>query len=270
MVEIGGAGDRFNGLSYVSGIQHNINAQNWETHLEVGLSPKWFASEHTDVSVQAAHGLLPTVNGLQIGLVTALEGDSQGEDRVQVRIPMIDPNEEGVWARVATLDAGENRGTFFRPEIGDEVVLGFLDDDPRNAIILGMMNSSAKPAPIAATDDNHEKGIITRSEMKLLFDDDKKSIRMETPNGNKMILSDDTGGITLEDENGNKIILDSEGITLESAGNIALKASSGDLTAEATNVTHTASANFKGEGSGGAEVSSSGSTVIKGSIVQIN
>ena len=37
-------------------------------------------------------------------------------------------------------DAGENRGSFWRPEIGDEVVLGFLNSDPRDAIILGMLN----------------------------------------------------------------------------------------------------------------------------------
>ena len=39
-------------------------------------------------------------------------------------------DEQGVWARVATLDAGNDRGTFFRPEVDDEVVLGFFHDDP--------------------------------------------------------------------------------------------------------------------------------------------
>ena len=48
---------------------------------------------------------------------------------------------------LATLDAGKERGTFFRPEIGDEVVVGFLNDDPRHPVILGMCHSSAKPAP---------------------------------------------------------------------------------------------------------------------------
>lgn len=270
IVEIGGAGDRFNGPVFVSGVQHDINRKNWETQLEVGLSPKWFFQEHEDLMAQPAHGLLPAVNGLHIGLVTALEGDPEGEDRVQVRIPMINPSEEGVWARVASLDAGENRGAFFRPEIGDEVVIGFLDDDPRNPIILGMMNSSAKPAPITATDDNHEKGFVTRSEMKMIFNDDEISFTVETPNGNKIVFSDQDGGITLEDENGNKIVLDSNGIKIESAGDIQFAASSGDVKAEATNITQSANANFKAEGSGGAEISSSGSTVVKGSIVQIN
>ena len=136
-------------------------------------------------------------------------------------------------------------------------------------MVLGMLNSSAKPAPIVASDDNHEKGIFTRSEMKIVFDDDKKSMTMETPNGNKLILSDDDGGITLEDENGNKIVLSSDGITIESANELILKASA-DVNLEGVNVTQKASASFKAEGSAGIEVSSSANAVIKGAMVQIN
>lgn len=269
MIEVKGAGERFNGKVFVSGVQHDLNPQNWETNIMVGLSPEWFACAHDDINVKPSNGLIPSVNGLQIGLVTALEGDPEGEDRIQIRIPMIDPQEEGVWARVATLDAGENRGSAFYPEIGDEVVLGFLDDDPRNAVVLGAMHSSAKPSPITPTDDNHEKGIVTRSEMKILFNDDKNTISIETPNGNIILLSEDDGGITIEDENGNKVQTSSDGIQIESAKDIVLKAS-GDIKMEGVNIECKASANFKAEGSAGGELSSSGSTVLKGSIVQIN
>lgn len=269
IVQLDGAGDRFNGPLFVAGVHHEINTSNWETQLELGLSPAWFSQEYDDINPCPAAGLLPAVNGLQIGLVTALENDPAGEDRVQVRIPMLNPQEEGVWSRVASLDAGENRGAFFRPEIGDEVVLGFLDDDPRNPVILGMLNSSAKPAPLTASDDNHEKGFVTRSDMKVLFDDEKKAVTVQTPKGNKIVLSEDEGGITLEDENGNKIVLDANGITIESSGDLNIKAS-GDATLEGVNVSHKAGANFKAEGSSGAELSTSATAVVKGSIVQIN
>lgn len=269
MVEMLGAGDRFNGKFFVSGVQHDINPQNWETNLEIGLSPEWFAQQYDDINVKPSNGIIPAVNGLQIGLVTALEGDPEGQDRIQVRIPMIDSQEEGIWARLATFDAGENRGSVFRPEISDEVVIGFLDDDPRCGIVLGGLHSSAKPAPIPATDDNFEKGIVTKSEMKLLFDDDKKIIRIETPGGNVMVLSEEDGGITIEDENGNKVQTSSDGILIESAKDIILKAS-GDVKVEGVNIESKASANYKAEGSAGGELSSGGSTVIKGSMVQIN
>jgi Rhs element Vgr protein len=269
VVELAGVGDRFNGNALVAGVRHEIDAKNWETDISFGLAPERFGSVARDIVEAPANGLLPAIGGLQIGLVTALEGDPDGEHRVQVRIPMIDPAEEGVWARVATLDAGDGRGTFWRPEIGDEVVLGFLNDDPRNPILLGMMHSSAKPAPLEAADDNHEKGIFTRSGIKLLFNDDTVVVSLETPNGNKLTLSDEDGAITLVDENNNTVTMNADGITLESAADLNITAS-GDVNIEGTNVTTTASAQLKGEGSSGAEITSSGSTVVKGSVVQIN
>ena len=92
---------------------------------------------------------------------------------------------------------------------------------------------------------------------------------LETPNGNKITVSDDTGSIELEDENGNKATLNSDGITLESASDISITAT-GDVKIEGTNVEIAANANFKAEGSGGAEVSTSAIAVLKGSLVQIN
>lgn len=269
LIDLAGVGERFGGTAFVSGVRHELNIDNWETDVEFGLSPDWFVEEYPGVSGPRAGALLPAVEGLQIGLVTALEGDPEGEYRVQVRIPMIDATEEGVWARVATLDAGDARGSFFRPEIGDEVVLDFLHGDPRNPIILGMLNSSAKPAPLDPSDDNHEKGFVTRSEMKVLFDDDKQEMTLVTPNGNTVVLSDDDGSITLQDENDNKVVLSSDGITLESASDITLKAS-GDVKLEGTNVESSANAQFKAEGSAGAEFSSGGTTVLSGALVQIN
>ena len=170
---------------------------------------------------------------------------------------------------MASLDAGENRGAFFRPEIGDEVIVGFINDDPNHAVVLGMLHSSAKPAPLVASDDNHEKGFFTRSEMKILFNDEKKSIAIETPAGKKIILDEDAGTIVIEDENSNVFTLDSSGVVMETAGDFSIKAS-GDLNLEGTNVNVKANAQFKAEGSAGAEVSTSAVAVLKGSLVQIN
>ena len=105
--------------------------------------------------------------------------------------------------------------------------------------------------------------------LSLLFDDDKKTISIETPNGNKILLTDDEGAILLEDENGNKICMNADGITIESSADLILKAS-GDVSLEGTNIEIKANAEFKAEGSAGAEVSSGGMTAISGSLVQIN
>lgn len=268
ILKLQGVGDRFNGKVYVTGVVHEISEGNWTVSAQFGLNPAWF-SESNAINAQPAAGLLPAISGLQIGIVSQLEEDPEGEDRILVQIPIIDNKEQGIWCRVASLDAGENRGAFFRPEIEDEVIVGFINEDPNDAIVLGMLHSSAKPAPITATDDNHEKGFITRSDMRIMFDDDKKSINITTPAGKLISLDEDAGTIIIEDENANVITIDSNGIVMESAGNIALKAS-GDVSIEGTNVSIAANAEFKAEGAAGAEVSTSAIAVLKGSLVQIN
>ena len=268
IIELKGVGDRFNGNVLVTGIRHAIDTGNWETDVQFGACDCWFYKTE-DIVEKPASGLIPGINGLQVGVVVQLEDDPDGEDRIQVRIPIIDNKEVGTWARVSTLDAGDSRGSFFRPEIGDEVIVGFINDDPRDAVVLGMMNSSAKPAPLAAADDNYQKGFFTKSKMKLLFDDEKKSVTIETPAGKSIVIDDDAGTITAKDENNNKIEMSSDGITIESGADLKLKAT-GDVTIEGTNVTNKANAQFKAEGSAGAELSTSASAVVKGSVVQIN
>lgn len=268
IIKLEGVGDRYNGKAYITAVSHVISDGNWTVNAQFGLNPEWF-SETYDIQAQPAAGLMPAINGLQIGIVSQLEEDPEGEERILVRIPIIDSEEQGVWCRVTSLDAGENRGAFFRPEIGDEVIVGFINQDPSDAIVLGMMNSSTKPAPLVASDDNHEKGFFTRSEMKILFNDDKKSLKISTPAGKLIALDEDEGTILLEDEHSNKITMSSDGITIESAGDIEMKAT-GDVIIEGMNVAISANAEFKAEGTSGAEVSSSAIAVLKGSLVQIN
>jgi Rhs element Vgr protein len=266
LIELAGIGDRFNGTAFVSGVRHEIGGGAWSTDIQFGLPPAT-SDDERDAASPAAGRLLPSVHGLQVGVAMQLQDDPDGEFRVLVKMPLM--GAEGVWARMAQLDAGDTRGSFFRPEIGDEVVLGFLNNDPRSPVILGMLNSSAKAAPLTPSDDNHIKGFVTRSETKLLFDDEKKSIAAETPGGKKITISDDAGSIVLEDENGNSITLNSDGIALESSGKIMLKAG-GDVTVEGVNTEFKASAQLKAEGSAGAELSSSATAVLKGALVQIN
>lgn len=268
VIELSGVGERFNGNAFVTAVRHTITSKNWETDAQFGHSPRWFY-EREDIIDEPASGLLPGVNGLQIGIVTQIGEDPDGEDRVLVRMPLVDPDSEGIWVRVASLDAGENRGFFFRPEIDDEVILGFVNDDPRDPVLLGMLHSSAKPAPFESSDDNHEKGLVTRSEMKLVFNDDEVSLTFETPNGNKIVVSDNESAIQLHDENGNKIKMTSDGITIESAGDVNIKAG-GDVNIEGSNVALKANSQFKAEGNSGVEMRSSATAVIKGSLVQIN
>jgi Rhs element Vgr protein len=267
-LELTGFGNHFNGKHFISAVRHELKDSLWETSIQFGWWPELFTEQYAINQVPAS-GVIAAIPGLQIGVVTALEGDPESEFRIQVKFPLMDNQSDGIWARVALLDAGDNRGSYFMPEISDEVIVGFVNADPRDAIVLGMLNSSSKPAPFTPSDDNDEKGFVTRSEMKLVFNDKKPSITLETPGGRMFTLDDEEKKIILSDKDKNKIEMSSDGIVIESCKDLVLKAKK-DIKGDGVNVEIKASGNFKGEGSGGAKLSSSGTTEVKGSFVNIN
>jgi Rhs element Vgr protein len=276
LVQVDGVGERFNGKVFITAARHEVIDGAWFTHVQFGLSPQWF-SARPDISAPAAGGLLPAIEGLQIGKVVALEGDPDGEDRIRVKLPLIDNAAKGVWSRLATLDAGNKRGWVVRPEIGDEVIVGFINGDPRDAVVLGQLHSSNKPAPIPPADDNHHKGYHSRSEMKVLFDDENKIITISTPAGNSIVISEKDKAITVTDQNNNLLEMKPAGITIkspkdikiEATGKIDIKATQ-DLSLEGLNVKGKANVQLQMEGQAGAKLSSSAIAEIKGSLVQIN
>ena len=276
MVKVAGVGNRFRGNAYVTAVRQDIGQGTWDTHIQFGLDPERYAQRHPDVNDLASAGLIGAIRGLQIGKVVQLEDDPAGEDRILVRVPVIDANALGIWTRVASLDAGADRGAFFRPELDDEVIVGFINDDPRHAVVLGMLHSSAKPAPIIAQDTNHEKGFKTRSGLRVHFHDDTKTVIIDTPVGNSIQLDEQGRKIEIKDQNSNKITMNSQGITLDSPANVEIKAGVNlTLSAAASLSIGGATLSVKADGNVGiegavAKLSAQGITEISGSLVKIN
>ena len=175
---------------------------------------------------------MPGVNGLQIGVVTGAT-DPDDEARVEVKIPALDADNGIVWARLAAPDAGNERGVLFMPEAADEVILGFLNDDPRQAVIIGSVYSSANKPPFKANDKNPEKGIVTRSGMKLVFDDEKKLLIISTSDDNVITINEQDKFVEVKDANKNIVKLSSDGISLESGKDVIIK-STGDVKIQAS------------------------------------
>jgi Rhs element Vgr protein len=267
--KIQGVGNKFDGKAFVSNIQHEYSDGCWITTAVLGWDEKLFAEQTNPAHANSPTGQVSTLQGLHVGKVSNIE-DKDGEYRVKVKLPMVDKASEGIYARVATLDAGKDRGTFFRPELDDEVVIGFMSDDPANPVILGCVHSSNLKSPMEPDKNNHKKGYISRSAIKLLFDDDRKSLTIETPGKRFVELDDKEGMISMKDDFGNKIIMEKTGITIESAGDIIMKAKK-EISAEAqTQLKLKGSSGAKLEGSGPVTVQSSANTIIKGSVVMIN
>jgi Rhs element Vgr protein len=228
IIELASIGERFNGKTLVTGIRHRVDLDGWRTDIQFGLAAERFA-EQPDITDIPAAGLLPAIHGLQIGIVDQFEEDPNKELRVRVIVPAIDAQKGAIWARLAMPDAGKERGTFFYPEPGDEVVLGFLNDDPRQAVILGAMYGSKNTPPpdvTPLTNKNEKRAIVSKAGSIIGFvDSDKASVFIQTPAQNKLLLDDRDEGVCISDQHGNTITMNKDGIAIKSAGDLKIEAS---------------------------------------------
>ena len=257
LMEIVGVGKRFNGITMVTGVRHRVDVNGWQTDVQFGL-PDDVSRAPANVQDRPAAGQLPGVNGLQIGVVSDLV-DPDGQYRIQVILPGIDEKTGAVWARQGLPDAGAGRGYYFRPEVGDEVIVGFFNDDPRQAVILGAMYGPAnEPVPDmdASNADNLIKGIVSKTGLTLAFvDDEKPMFFIETPGKNKILFDDSGEVVQLSDQHGNAITMNKDGIEIKSAKNLTLSAS-GDVKISGNNV-EVSSKKLKLDASGEVEISGS-------------
>jgi Rhs element Vgr protein len=282
-IKIMGMSNRFNGNAYISGVTHILDNGQWHTETKIGLSSEWFVEKHP-VSTPIASGLLPGVKGLQTGIVKKIYDDPDNEFRVQVEVPILGADGDSIWARLGTFYSGNGFGAFFMPEVNDEVILGFMNDDPRFPIILGSVYSSSIPAPETPDEKNTIKTILTQSKLQLKFDEENKVITLLTPGGNTIVISDEDKGITLTDQNNNKIQMNDSGIVVDSASDLTLKAAQSvtiqgasvsvkaDESLSCTGGTVSISGNQSTSITGSAEctISSDGQMSVKGTMVGIN
>lgn len=282
LVELEGVGSRFSGSVYATGLTHRIGEGSWTTVVNFGAPVEWL-NDQTNVPAPAAAGRVPGIGGLHVGIVVKLDEDPEAEHRIQVKVPTA--NIERVWARLLQSHASKAFGAFFVPEVGDEVVLGWFNDDPGFPVVLGSMYSSRRPPPYALAATNNTKAIVTRSQARLEFDDENKVITLSKPGGNRIVISDMGKSVVLSDQNGNHVELSADGIKLESSKDIQFKAagkitldavrelslsSKADVKVDGLNVNCHAQVGIVAKGSATAELSASGQTTVRGALVMIN
>lgn len=225
-ITLDGLGDRFNGDHFISKVEHTIAHGNWITTVTIGLSPVWFTEEPA-VMAPSASGLLPGAQGLFNATVKKIDEDPDEQFRILIDIPLFDSKGEGIWARLSNFYATSGAGAFFMPEVEDEVVVGFLNEDPRYPIILGSLYSNNKNKPykdLTPDKKNSKKAIVSKQGIFIEFDDENKVFTIETPNKNTAIFDDKSKEITIKDQNNNSIVMSSNGISIKSAKNIVIEA----------------------------------------------
>ena len=283
-VKINKGSSVFQGNAYVSGVKHIIDEDGWVTKISIGLSGQRYVKKHSDVFLPDNSGISSSISGLQIGTVKKLDGDPEKQSRIFVNIPTIHDNNGGVWCRVASLYASNQFGVMFFPEVGDEVVVGFLGSDPRYPVVVGSLFSSKNALPEKLEAKNEIKMLKTKSGMILKFEEKDKIVSIVTPGKRSVVISDKGKSINITNDKDivslsdgtitlkcNKdITLDGKNITLKAKQNINLKAAGGDVKCEGNNVKLNGKMTAELKGGASATLQSSGNTVVKGTMVNIN
>jgi uncharacterized protein involved in type VI secretion and phage assembly len=169
--------------------------------------------------------------GVCVALVTDIK-DPDNQGRVKITLPWA-PDSGGssyeAWARLATLFAGNNRGSWFIPDVNDEVLVAFDGGDPRRPFVLGGLwnGRDQAPASMDGAGNNYKKVLRSRNGVQITLDDQdgQETLLLETPGGQKVTLKDGPGSIELADSNGNSVKLEAAGITLNASAKVTIQAS---------------------------------------------
>ncbi|MCA1816444.1 MAG: phage baseplate assembly protein V [Acidobacteria bacterium] len=173
------------------------------------------------------------LGGRWYGVFPALVSDNQdpeGMGRVKVKLPWAPDTEGGAyetWARVATLMAGDNRGSWFVPDANDEVLVAFEAGDPRRPFVLGGLWNGTDTPPQSMDANNTKKVLRSRNGVKITLDDTdgQEKFIVETPGGQKMTLKDSPGTVEIVDSNGNSIKMEPSGVTVNASAKVTVNAS---------------------------------------------
>jgi uncharacterized protein involved in type VI secretion and phage assembly len=164
--------------------------------------------------------------------------DPENLARVQVRLLSADgvAGQDGpIWARLAVALAGNNRGTFWVPDVGDEVLVMFVQGDSRQPIVLGGLwnGRQSPPESMDSAGNNYLKVFRSRNGVKLTLDDSdgQEKFIAETPAGQKVTLKDGPGAVEIVDSNGNSVKLESSGVTVTAAAKVTVNASQVEVSA---------------------------------------
>lgn len=204
--------------------------------------------------------------GLAFGTVTDVN-DPQGEARIRVQFDWMPDAPASAWAPIAVALAGDGRGSYLMPEVGDEAIVGFDRGDFEHPVILGFLWNGVDRPPTDDIDPSVRR-IRTVSGHVLEFDDraGRERILLQTQGGHALTLDDIAKTVTLETSGGHTITLDDPGstISIQSAGGQEIRIEDGTgITVRALgNIEAQATGDVSIQAAGGVDVLAAGSVAV--------
>jgi uncharacterized protein involved in type VI secretion and phage assembly len=224
-------------------------------------------------------GTAGRVSGVVPALVSNVD-DPESLGRVKVSFPWLADKAESFWARVTLPGAGPDRGFTVLPEVGDEVLVGFDHGDTRTPYILGGLWNGKDKLPVTPVENGEivTRAWVSRKGHKVELHDKDDAITIATGDGKHRVVLDQKNSKILIETSGDVEVTSDKTMSVKAPNGITMESSSGELVLKGNGVTIDAGAgsfsakgvSSKVEGSGSAELSSSGQTTVRGSMVMVN
>lgn len=192
--------------------------------------------------------------GVYAGVVTD-NRDPEAKGRVKINLPWIDSNFETLWAPVSQIYAGDGYGTYWIPEVGDQVIVSFMRGELRKPVVMGAIYSEQMRPELALGSGQDPKVLRTRSGHMLLLEEGSEPL---------IRLVDQTGDneITINSTENSITVRASADVVVKAGGNVEVEAGG--------SASVSASGNLELKAGGSITIEASGALTISGATVAIN
>ncbi len=171
--------------------------------------------------------------------------DPEGLSRVKLRIfsfDGVDAQDAEIWARVAVPFAGSDRGAFFIPDVDDEVLVSFINGDPRQPVVIGgLWNGDATPPEtLGGNGERVDRWSLTgKAGTRIAIVEEQPSdatISFTTSDGVSGELTDTGGGKIEFRIGGTTVTYDNQGVTVNTSMNVTVQATQVEINASMVTV----------------------------------
>ena len=264
-VSLGGFGKPFDGKFVLSNVRHEFEWDGYRT---------WFTAggrhDRSLLGWTGGHGGAPSgfdAYSTVSAIVTNNNDEAKSLNRVKVKIPSVADDFETDWIPVVQAGAGANRGSVFLPEVNDQVLVAFQQNDIRRAVVVGGMHNGTdtpkiKGEALVKGGQVVQRAIVSRSGHTVILSDDdsKQQVALSTSDGNHTLVLDQTGM---------QITVTSKGkVTISGAQDVMVKSDT-NLSLQGTQVKITASGPLQLQGAT-VKIASDGPLEATGTIIKLN
>lgn len=220
-VIVRGVGKRFSGTYKLQRVTHTVDGGGYRTTFEASQKSgtTMLSLMRKSVTDSPAPDRQEPFYGVVSGVVTQ-NVDPDGRGRVKVRFPWYSDSNESAWARCAAPMAGASVGVYFLPDIGDEVLVAFVQGNFDDPMVVGSLWNGTRLPPATNADALNRLRLIKTK---------KHTITLDDTAGAEQVIIEDAGR--------SKVTMKNDGtVTIQAMKDLQLLAPAGNITMNAQNV----------------------------------